>query len=135
MLNTTFNSIHRFIVSGLTGAVVHFLVLISCKEILGFSIIISTTIAFTLASFVSFLLQKLWAFRNYEKGGAISRQVSRYLFVTILNVGLNALLMHILVNKFEIYYIVSQIITSGLIAIESYVLYKFVVFSPISKES
>lgn len=128
MLSITIASIHRFIISGLTGAAVHFLILISCKEVLHLSVLLSTTIAFIIASVVSFLLQKLWAFKNYEKGSAIPLQIFRYLLVATLNVGVNALLMHLLVNIFGVHYIISQIITSGLIAIESFILYRMFVF-------
>lgn len=135
LYNKKERGILRFLISGTTGALVHFLILIFSKEILDLSIILSTTLAFSLASVVSFLLQKIWVFKNYDKGSAISHQAFRYLLVTILNVGINAILMHILVNIFGIYYIISQIVTSGLIAIESYILYKSLVFSNNLKES
>ncbi len=135
LYNKKERGILRFLISGATGALVHFLILIFSKEILDLSVILSTTLAFSLASVVSFLLQKIWVFKNYDKGNAIPRQAFLYLLVTILNVGINAILMHILVNIFGIYYIISQIITSGLIAIESYILYKSLVFSSNLKEN
>lgn len=120
-------NMQRFVVSGATGTVVHFFFLIIGKEIIGFSIIASTTIAFIIASTVSFLLQKIWTFKNYNTA-VIHLQAIRYLCIALINMGINAILMHMLSDRLAIYYLIAQFITSGLIAIESYLLYRFIVF-------
>ena len=125
--HASYKKIVRYITAGVTGALIHFLVLITLKEIFFCSILLSTTTAFIIAGISSFLLQKYWTFKN--KGTSeISLQMALYIVVALTNVGVNAGLMWFFSIKLGFYYLVAQVITSGLIAIESYILYNRIVF-------
>lgn len=126
-LNQT-KKIQRYLVSGTTGALVHFFVLILLTELFETNVIFATTIAFICASVISFSMQKLWTFQ--DKGLNIKYQVSSYLLVGTVNIFLNGSLMHFFVFRLELQYILAQFLTSGLIALESYFLYKHFVFRP-----
>lgn len=125
--------IKRFIIAGSIGAITHFSILILLAEYGGFSIIFSTTMAFLVASVVSFTLQKLWTFESYDIR-AVPSQMFLYVSVTVLNMALNALSMYAFTQKLEWHYLVAQFIISSLIAIESYMLYKYFVFQPRKSE-
>lgn len=96
-------------------------------DILGVWYLISTSLAFVAAFFVSFFLQKFWTFRDNGKE-RIYRQMGAYLAVASTNLCLNALLMFILVDGFKVWYMFAQFFASGLIACESYFVYKVLIF-------
>ncbi len=83
--------------------------------------------AFIIAFCVSFTLQKFWTFKD-RSTERVHGQLSLYLLVALLNLGLTSLLMYIFVNVFHVHYIISQIIVSGGIAFATYSIYKKFIF-------
>ena len=63
----TENMIVRYIISGGTAAVVDLAVLYALNSILGIHYIPAAIAAFSIAFFVSFVLQKFWTFRSTSK--------------------------------------------------------------------
>jgi putative flippase GtrA len=124
--------IQRFVISGSTGALVHFFVLILLTEFVKTNVIFATTIAFVYASVISFSMQKIWTFQNRSLN--IKYQASSYLLVGGINIFLNGFLMHFFVFRLDLNYIFSQFLTSGLIALESYFFYKHIVFKSFSEQ-
>lgn len=122
-----FKRISRFVFSGGMGALTHFGILILMTELAGTGVILSTTTAFVAASGVSFSLQKVWTFKDRSLH-AVPIQMLLYIIVALLNLVLNAALMYVLTEHLDLHYLAAQLITSGLIAAESYLLYKYVVF-------
>ncbi len=88
----------------------------------------ASTLAFIIAFFISFSLQKFWTFRdnNFEK---IKKQLSLYFLVSITNLAINTIFMYTLVDRFKIWHIYSQILTCGFLAIISFLIYKFKIFN------
>lgn len=126
---TKFRKIKRFIISGGIGTLTHFGILIFLTEYIGFTVMFSTTVAFIFASVVSFTLQKLWTFESYSLH-TVPSQMILYLGVTAMNITFNALSMYILHERLGWYYLLAQFLTSGMIAVESYTLYRYFVFHP-----
>ena len=91
------------------------------------NIVVSTSLAFILAFVVSFTLQKFWTFRNYSQN-RVFRQLAVYLANSFLGLSLNGYFMHLLVNKFGLWYILAQIIVNLTLAVWNYIVYKFIVF-------
>lgn len=124
-----YGKILRYIVSGGTGAVVNFAVLIFLVEHFHLYPVYASVGAFMVAFGVSFTLQKLWTFQNYDRATA-GKQIVAYLAISLMNLGLNTLLMYLLITYTTLWYVVDQFITSALIAVESFFLYRHVVFTP-----
>ena len=117
----------RFITSGGTAAAVHFAVLILLVEVFAVYAVTSSVIAFLVAFAFSFILQKLWTFRNFNREAA-GRQAVIYFAIAGTNFFINAGLMFLFIEYLALPYLIAQVLTSGLIAIESYFLYQHVVF-------
>lgn len=115
----------RYIVSGGTAAFVDVALLYLFTDIFKIWYIISATIAFLFAFVVSFSLQKYWTF-NDRSNERVSAQAALYFAVTTTNLGLNTLGIFLCVEYGHVHYILSQIIVSALIAVESYFVYHFV---------
>lgn len=115
----------RYLFAGGAGFLVHLGVLFALSELLDVWYLLATTTGFIVAFVVSFSLQKFWTFRNnsIEK---IKKQSVQYLFVAVLNLVMNNLLMFLLVEVAHLWQVYAQILTSGTIAIFSFVIYSFI---------
>lgn len=118
----------KYLIAGGTAALVDLGLLYFFTNFLGIWYLISACLAFVAAFFVSFSLQKFWTFRDGDKE-VMFKQMRIYLAVALANFALNAGLMFILVDGFKIWYMFAQLMASGLIACESYLIYKFVIFN------
>lgn len=123
-----FKQLIRYLISGSIAATVDLSLLYIFTDLLGWWYLFSATLAFILSFFVSFFLQKFWTFRDNNRE-AIYQQMTLYFILALVNIALNTFLMYLLVDLFKIWYIFSQIIAAGLIACESFILYKFFIFS------
>jgi len=117
----------KFVISGGTAASVDFSLLYLLHGILFWHVILSASIAFAAAFFVSFYLQKFWTFRDSDKKG-MQKQMAIYFGVGITNLLVNAIGMHFLIKWFNVHYILAQLICSVLIAMGNFLMYKFVIF-------
>jgi len=120
-------AIVKFVMSGGIAGAVDLIALYLCHGLLLINIIVSTTIAFILSFWVSFYLQKFWTFSDHGRQ-TMFKQVGLYMLIAFINLNLNGFLMHIFVNRLQVNYLLSQVAVSLLIGVESFVVYKFVIF-------
>ncbi|MCK4554487.1 glycosyltransferase, partial [Candidatus Parcubacteria bacterium] len=100
--------------------------------------LLSASIAFLTAFFISFYLQKFWTFRDNSRE-KIYKQISLYFAVGATNLCINAAGMYVLVEHvlpeliiaraFNATYVAAQIIMGIFIAVASFLIYRFVIFS------
>lgn len=130
MLNFILNykQILKYLIAGSIGTFVNLGLLYFFTDILEVWYLASAVIAFVLSFFVSFFLQKFWAFADAGKQ-KMYRQMAGFLAVALANLVINTLLMYLMVDGFKIWYMLAQLIISALIAIESYLVYKFFIFN------
>jgi putative flippase GtrA len=127
-LDERHRKIVRFLISGGTAAVVHFAVLTLLVEVFSVYPVLASVFAFVCAFFVSFTLQKLWTFKNSDMEAA-PRQAGIFFSIGMVNLGINAGLMYLFFSLLGFHYLPAQVLTSGLVAVESYFLYKHFVFA------
>lgn len=117
----------RFLISGGIGTVLNLMMVYLLTDVMGIWYLYSTTIAFVISFFVSFTLQKFFTFQDHALD-TIRAQAPKYLAVALINMGLNALFMYVLVENVGLHYLLAQIITIGSISVESFIVYRFIVF-------
>ena len=122
-----YKSIVKFIFAGGSATLVNLLLLYLFHGLLAWGLILSTSLAFIFAFLVSFILQKFWTFRNYNKE-KMPLQLALYLTNSFIGLSLNGLFMHLLVNKLGIWYLLAQVIVSLTIAVYNFLVYKFIIF-------
>jgi len=120
-------AIVKFFVSGSSAAVVDLLALFIFHGLFHWDIVLSTSLAFLFSFMVSFSLQKLWTFRNYSNK-RLPHQLVLYIGAAFISLNLNALGMHLLVNSWNIWYLLSQIIVNIFLGIINFFTYKYIVF-------
>ncbi len=120
--------IARYIVAGVVGVAVNVGVLYGLTRFFGVWYLAASVVSFIISLLVSFALQKMWTFqdRGMELAG---RQFLVYLAIALFNLGLNSLCMYFFTSILGIWYVMSQLLSSGLIAISSFFLYRAFVFT------
>jgi len=117
----------RYLIAGGTVATVDLALLYILTDIFSVHYLWSAIWAFITSFFASFLLQKFWTFQNSEMD-RIHVQITVYFVVAAANLGLNTLLMYLFVDHLHIWYILAQMLASGLIACESFFISRQIVF-------
>jgi putative flippase GtrA len=109
----------RFILSGSSAALVHFVLLYIFTEYFGIYYLVSTIISFILSSVVAFLMHKFWTYKNHNKE-KIPSQFSFHFLVVGINLVLNTFLVYIFVEWIGLWYILAQFTISIILAFESF---------------
>lgn len=132
----------RYIISGGTAGLIQIIGLYVWVSVLGLTkqYLWGVVIAYCIAVVVGFSMQKYWTFREYSRE-LISRQMSWYITVSLVNLALNALILHmgkvILelngLNFFHIWYLVVQVFAFGVCALTGFLLNRAITFRPVAK--
>ncbi len=124
-----FNSIMfvRYFISGITSAGFNIGLLYVFTDIVGIWYLYSSIIAFVLALFLSFGLQKFVVFKDSNVKN-IHKQFSKFFIVAVLSVITNTVLIFICTDYLGIWYILSQIIAGFFVMIQNFILYKIFIF-------
>ncbi len=120
-------NIIKFILAGGTATGLNLALLFIFHGLLKLELLVATSAAFILSFLVSFALQKFWTFRDSRQDKMVG-QLFVYMGNACIGLGLNGYLMHILVEKFLVWYLLAQIIVSLVIAVWNFLVYKFFVF-------
>ncbi len=120
--------IFRYLVSGAVSFGTNIVLLYILGEFLKLNYLPASVISFIVAFIVSFLMMKNVTFRdgNSER---MHRQMAAYFAVAIFNLGLNSLFVFLFVEKMNIWYIFSQVASSLIIAVWSFFIYKYFIFT------
>jgi len=89
----------KFCIVGLSGLVIDFGTTYLCKEIVKIQKYISNAIGFTIAASLNYLLNRIWTFQSHNP--QIAWEYSKFLFVSIIGLGINTLILWILIRFFK----------------------------------
>jgi putative flippase GtrA len=121
------NKVLRFILAGGTSALSQIAILYLFTDILGLWYLYASILSFVIALFISFTLQKFWAFRDKAIRG-VHAQFMKYAMIIFVGLLLNTTLMFLLVDLLHFWYILAQIITGALIAVFNFLSYRKYIF-------
>jgi len=117
----------KYLISGGTATITDLGILYILTDLAGMWYIMSAVLSFAIAFFVSFFLQKFWTFRDTNRE-QIHKQMSLYLLVALINLGINTWGMYVLVEWAHLWYMLAQVVMGGLVACGSFLIYKFFIF-------
>jgi predicted glycoside hydrolase/deacetylase ChbG (UPF0249 family)/putative flippase GtrA len=124
-LEDHFSTILRFGMSGAVVALVDLSLLYLFTSVFGIWYVGSASLAFCLAFLVCYTLQKSWTFKD---GAPLLLRMPLYFGLQLTNLVLNAFLLYIAVAMFGFPYLPAEFIVLLLIACESFLIMKFVIF-------
>ena len=103
----------KYCIVGASGTFVDLTSLYIFVEHLHLPLLLAVTLSFLLAVINNFILNKIWTFKNKSKN--YRKLFIKFLIVSVIGLLLTLLCMHILVNQLEIWYMLSKLITSGIV--------------------
>ncbi|MBS3027307.1 MAG: GtrA family protein [Dolichospermum sp. DET50] len=109
----------RYGIVGAIGTITHLLILLLLVEILSFNPIISSSLAFIVVVFISYYLNYNWTFKSTTKHFTV---LIRYIIVCLSGFTLNIIIMFIVVDVLNLYYMLGQIISIIVIPISNFIL-------------
>lgn len=117
----------RYLISGGTAALINWSALLLLVQIGHMYYLYASVLAFVVSIAVSFTMQKFWTF-NDNLVHDIYMQFTRYLIIIFLSLLLNTVLVYLLVEKMDMWYLLAQIIATAIIAITNFFWYRYFVF-------
>ena len=117
----------RFVISGGFATLTNLGVVYLCTDVFGVYYLASSAIAFVFAFALSFTLQKFWTFDNHSLE-VVHRQLILAFTVAGANLLVNTFLMYSFVEYVGLHYLLAQIATSALISLETFFVYRQVIF-------
>lgn len=117
----------RYLISGGSAAFVNLATLFLLVHYLHLYYLYASILAFITSVVVSFTMQKFWTFRD-KLTHDIHMQFGRYVIVISSSLLINTVLMYTLVENMHVWYLLSQVITTGIVAIINFFAYRQFVF-------
>lgn len=125
--------IFRFIISGGMATITNLFFLFLLHKVFGIWYITSSVASYIISFVVSFSMQKYWTF-NDDSNDRVKSQAIIYVIVTTINLGINTLLIYTFVEKFGLDPLFAQIVSSVVIAIESFLVYRVLFNSKVENQ-
>lgn len=117
----------KFSLVGIFTSILDLVGLFFFHKLLHLPIVSATTLAFIFSFLLTFRFHKHWTFQGVRTK---SSQYTLYIANIFACLNFNALLMHFLVNKLGIWYLVSQLAVNLTIGLYNFLIYRFVIFKP-----
>lgn len=118
----------RFAISGILATVLELFVLFLGYGLMHLPIVLATSVAFICSISFSFFLNKYWTFDSHGEDDLMLKQIPLFVLIAFINLNINGTLMHLFVSRWQIYYLLSQIMVAAIISMENYVVYKYLIF-------
>lgn len=116
----------KYTLVGATGTILDIGTLFILVEYAGFPILPAATVSFLLGGINNFLLHKFWTFKNRSK--KYVQLYLKFLIISLIGLGINLSLIHLLANIFAIWYMLAKVLTAILVLVWNYFGNKFWTF-------
>ncbi len=105
----------RFCMVGFTGVFVDFGITFFCKEVVKIQKYIANATGFTLAASSNYFLNRWWTFHSGNPDIVV--EYSKFLFISIIGLGINTLILWILVSKYNRHFYLSKLFVIAAVTI------------------
>lgn len=129
----------RYIISGISATGITLGALYVFTAYVGVWYPLAAAISYAIGIYVSFHMQKFWTFQNGNLA-EVKTQLALYSMVGLVNIILNGLLVYVFVDLIlpifaipvsgSVLILGAQVIAAALIAVESYLIYRHLIFKP-----
>ncbi|MDD3711450.1 MAG: GtrA family protein [Patescibacteria group bacterium] len=116
----------KFFLTGLLTLSSDLLFLFIFYKIASLPLVVSTSLAFIISFLINFYFHKFWTFRDDNREVYI--QLLKYFLLAFVNLLINAKLMHLMVYRFNIFYLLSQAISASVLGIENFLIFNHFIF-------
>ena len=123
------NNFWQFILFSAVGAVGtagHYATLILLVEVIRFDPTISSLVGAIVGAIINYLLNYKYTFRSDQPHHVAA---TKFMFIAVIGAGINTLLMFIFIQHLRLYYLLAQVITTGIVLIWNFLLNKIWTFA------
>lgn len=117
----------KFCIVGSVNTLITLVTFYILNKILQINYLTSSLLGYVLGMINSYVLNKRWTFQNRDKKVVI--QFIKFTIVNLISLGINLFIIYILVDRFNIDSMVSQVFATGFSTISNYAGSKILVFS------
>ncbi|MFI5260376.1 MAG: GtrA family protein [Candidatus Paceibacteria bacterium] len=119
----------KFFISGVIGISIN-LGVFHVLYVLGIPYLMGSVAGVLTAVIIGFVLQKYWTFED-RPSGRTHEQFALYAALAFANLLLNTGIVYLLIGTLGVNYLLAQTVGAAFIAIDSFVVYHFFIFSPV----
>lgn len=116
----------KFGVVGFSGVIVDFAVTYVCKEFLKIQKYVANGIGFTVAATTNYFLNRIWTFESQNPEVLV--EYSKFIFVSLIGLGINTLILWMLVSKFNKHFYLSKLFAIGVVTVWNFLANLFFTF-------
>ena len=124
---TLFFKFIKFGIVGVSGLLVDFGFTFLCKEIIKIPKYIANAIGFTLAASSNYFFNRIWTFHSHNPEIAI--EYSKFIFISIIGLGINTMILWILVSKYKKNFYISKLFAIAVVTIWNFFINTIFTFS------
>lgn len=125
-----YSQIIRYIFAGCVATGSNLAILFVLVHYLKLWYLTGAIISFCCAVVISYLLQKFFVFKNYERSG-MHKQFLHFLIYNIVMLGFNTMLLYFFVDIIKVWYLLAQALSAIIIACMNYIYFNKIVFKKI----
>ena len=116
----------QFASVGAVGTMAHYGLLVLLVEMLGVNSVAASTAGATLGALVNYVLNRRYTFRSEKRH---REALTKFLVIAASGLALNASFMLIFVETLGLYYLVAQVLSTGLVLVWNFIGNRFWTFS------
>ncbi len=109
----------KFGVVGASGVIVDFGFTYLCKEIFRIQKYVANAIGFTIAASSNYFFNRIWTF--HSQNPEIGIEYSKFLFISLIGLGINTLILWSLVSKFNKNFYVSKLFAIAVVTLWNFI--------------
>jgi putative flippase GtrA len=115
----------RYLIVGFSTVGLEIIDIRILTKYIGLWYLYSNTIAYTISFIFNFFLNRNWSFKSK---GNLAYQLATYGILFFINLFLSNAMMYLFTSVFNIYYMISKVISIGVIVMWNFVLYKKIIY-------
>lgn len=105
----------KFGIVGASGVIIDFGFTYLCKEIFKIQKYVANAIGFTIAASSNYIFNRIWTF--HSQNPEIGLEYGKFLFISLIGLGINTLILWISVSKFNKNFYVSKLFAIAVVTI------------------
>jgi putative flippase GtrA len=125
-MKNTFKQFVIFSIIGAIGTAGHYAVLIVLVEVFDLYPVLATTFGFITGALINYILNYHLTFKSTK---AHRETLSKFMIVAVIGALINSLIMYLGTEIAGLYYLLSQILATGLVLVLNFVINKYWTFS------
>lgn len=115
----------KFLGIGAIATIIQYVIFITLVEFTSLAVVLASALGYGISSIFNYLMNYHYTFSSDAKHKVASL---KFTLVALVGLSLNSILMYLLVELFEVHYIISQIIVTGVILVINFFAHKLWTF-------